>query len=163
MDTTVEWDIEVVMLFVFGLAVLMLIFLIWLIVISVKLKKTNKKYQAFMAGQDVADLHQVITIIQQKLQLSEGQIMQLQEQLSHLQQQWPLQKNKVGIVRFNPFGESGHNLSFAVAIVNEQQDGVVLSAIHNRETSLIYAKPVTQGNSIYKLTPEELAAIEQAE
>lgn len=67
-----------------------------------------------------------------------------------------------GVVRFNAFGDMGSDLSFAVALLDDEGDGVVLSAIQGREQSRLYAKPVRAGRSAYPLSPEELRAISAA-
>lgn len=71
-------------------------------------------------------------------------------------------KAHVGLLRYNPFEERGHDLSFSIAIVDDRNDGVVISSLHSRNESLVYAKPIVAGNSTYTLTPEEKEAITQA-
>jgi hypothetical protein len=70
-------------------------------------------------------------------------------------------KSKVGIHRYNAFSDTGSDLSFSVAILDEYQDGVLLTGIHNREQTYIYAKPIQRGQSQYTLSPEEKEAIIQ--
>lgn len=53
-------------------------------------------------------------------------------------------------------------MSFTLALLDENNDGVVLNGIYSREMSNIYAKPVTNGNSTYKITDEEKEAIKRA-
>ena len=69
---------------------------------------------------------------------------------------------KVGIVRYSAFKDTGSDLSFAVALLDENNDGVVFNGIYSREMSNIYAKPVEKGNSKYTLSNEELQAIDRA-
>jgi len=69
---------------------------------------------------------------------------------------------KVGVVRFNAFEDTGSDLSFAVAILDAQLNGVVISSLYGREESRVYAKPVEAGGSRYLLTDEERRAIEEA-
>lgn len=69
---------------------------------------------------------------------------------------------KVGIYRYNAYKDTGSDLSFTVALLNEKNDGVVLNGIYSREMSNIYAKPIDNGNSIYKLTEEETEALKRA-
>ena len=66
---------------------------------------------------------------------------------------------KVGIVRYSAFKDTGSDLSFAVALLDEKNDGVVFNGIYSREMSNIYAKPVENGNSEYTLSDEEKEAI----
>ena len=69
---------------------------------------------------------------------------------------------KVGIVRYSAFKDTGSDLSFAVALLDEKNSGVVFNGIYSREMSNIYAKPVENGNSKYTLSDEESQAIVKA-
>lgn len=69
---------------------------------------------------------------------------------------------KVGIVRYSAFKDTGSDLSFAVAMLDENNDGIVFNGIYSREMSNIYAKPVKNGNSEYTLSEEEKEAIRRA-
>lgn len=69
---------------------------------------------------------------------------------------------KIGIVRYSAFKDTGSDLSFALAMLNEKNDGIVLNGIYSREMSNIYAKPIENGNSKYTLSDEEVNAIEKA-
>ncbi len=69
---------------------------------------------------------------------------------------------KVGIVRYNAFQDTGSDLSFALALLDEKNNGVVLNGIYSREMSNIYAKPVENGKSKYTISEEENLAIEKA-
>ncbi len=62
---------------------------------------------------------------------------------------------KVGIVRYSAFKDTGSDLSFAVAMLDENNTGVVFNGIYSREMSNIYAKPVENGSSKYTLSSEE--------
>ena len=70
---------------------------------------------------------------------------------------------KVGIVRYNAYKDTGSDLSFTVALLDEKNDGIVFNGIYSREISNIYAKPVIGGKSEYTLTEEEKNAILRAE
>ena len=66
------------------------------------------------------------------------------------------------MVRYNAYKDTGSDLSFALAILNDNNTGIVLNGIYGRDTSNIYAKPVVNGNSEYALSKEEKEAIERA-
>lgn len=68
-------------------------------------------------------------------------------------------KSKVAMKRYNAFGERGNDLSFSLAILDDNHSGIVLSSLHNRENSYIYAKPIEQGETPYALSPEEKEVI----
>ena len=68
--------------------------------------------------------------------------------------------HKVGVLRFNPFKEVGGNQSFAIALLDSKNSGTVISSLHTREGSRVYAKPVENGESkLYPLTEEEKEVI----
>lgn len=69
---------------------------------------------------------------------------------------------KIGMVRYNAFRDTGSDLSFSLALLNEHNDGVVLNGIYARDMSNIYAKPIEGGKSKYVLSDEEKQAIEIA-
>jgi len=69
---------------------------------------------------------------------------------------------KVGVVRFNPFADTGGDQSFAVALLDAEGNGVVLSSLHGRADTRIFAKPVQGGRSKHALSDEEQDAIRKA-
>ena len=73
------------------------------------------------------------------------------------------QGHGVKIMRFNPFADVGGTQSFAVAIVNEEGDGVVFSSLYSRERMSVFAKPVSGGKSDVELTKEEATVITEAQ
>jgi hypothetical protein len=68
----------------------------------------------------------------------------------------------VGLVRYNPFRDTGGDQSFAIALADAQGDGLVLSSLHRRDITRVYAKPLLGWESTHPLTEEELQAIEEA-
>jgi hypothetical protein len=69
---------------------------------------------------------------------------------------------KVGVVRFNPFADTGGDQSFAVALLDAEGNGVVLSSLHGRADTRIFAKSVQRGRSKHALSDEEQDAIRKA-
>ncbi len=69
---------------------------------------------------------------------------------------------KVGIIRFNPFKESGGDQSFSIALLDENDNGVVITSLYGRQDNKVFAKPVGNGKSKYLLSEEERRAIEEA-
>jgi hypothetical protein len=69
---------------------------------------------------------------------------------------------RVGVVRFNPFPDTGGNQSFVVALLDAQGDGVVLSSLHARGGTRIYLKQVAAARAETALSDEETEAINRA-
>jgi hypothetical protein len=65
----------------------------------------------------------------------------------------------IGMVRFNPFEDTGSDQSFAIAVLDDRRDGVVISSLHGRANTRLFAKPVADGTSPHNLSAEESEAI----
>jgi hypothetical protein len=68
----------------------------------------------------------------------------------------------VGLVRYNPFQDTGGDQSFALALLDKMGNGVVISSLHTRTATRFYAKPVKGGTSSLSLSDEEAKALKQA-
>jgi hypothetical protein len=69
---------------------------------------------------------------------------------------------KVAVIRYNPFADTGGDQSFAIALLDSLGNGVVLSSLHSRTDTRVFAKPVQSGRSRYQLSDEERDAIKKA-
>lgn len=145
-----------------GLLVLVLILLIRSFMLSSKLKRLRKSYTQFMQGTGVEELENVIINLKQRLDAQEEGHSKLKQSVQSIGETLKNKKGNIGIHRYNAFAERGSDLSFSIAVVNDGEDGMVLSGIHGREQTFVYAKPVKDGKSQYPLTPEELEAISLA-
>ena len=67
-----------------------------------------------------------------------------------------------GLVRYNPFEDTGGNQSFAVALLDDHGDGVVVSSLHARQNTRVYAKAISGGRSEAALSDEEAEALRMA-
>lgn len=150
---------------VIAVAALLLIAIIQFILILAtqsKVRKLRKKYSAMINSQGVDNLEDVLIKLHQQVDKQQQTIESQQKAVDELIKQQPLHKSKVAITRYNAFADKGSDLSFSIAIVDEQKDGVVITGIHSREGGYIYGKPVEKGQSKYSLTPEEVKVIEEA-
>jgi hypothetical protein len=68
----------------------------------------------------------------------------------------------VGVVRYNPFEDTGSNQSFALALLDDRADGVVISSLHSRQATRLYLKPISGGRSEAALSAEETEALKKA-
>jgi len=127
-----------------------------------RINRLEKVRREFFASGLKKDLEQIL--IDQNRMLSKIN-QTLKEQDGSLTELYKNNRNnfqKIGFIRFNPFDDSGGNISFALALLNDHDDGVVVSSLHGREGTRVYAKAVKSGLSESKLTEEELKAIKQA-
>ena len=86
----------------------------------------------------------------------------MEEDIANINKKLKKSIRGVETVRFNPFGDQGSNQSFAIGMLNEDKDGVVISSLYSRERMSIFAKPIKGGTSDYELTEEEKEALKKA-
>lgn len=141
------------------LGVLSLATLILLIATLSRLGKTRRRYEALMRGPNGNDLEQILLAQANGISEDHERIALLERQASDLRSQLRRCTQNVGVVRFNAFPDVGADLSFAIALLDEEGNGVAVSALYGREESRVYAKPVVAGESTYLLTGEEKEAI----
>ncbi|MEF2969211.1 DUF4446 family protein [Paenibacillus sp. M1] len=142
-----------------GLAVFIVWLIIWNFMQGSKLRKMRRKYNQMMEGTGIEDLESLLI----DLKIGQGKIedaqAEQQQQIGRISALLPKQKAKVGIKRYNAFGERGNELSFSVAFVDDLKNGVVITGLYSRDGSYVYAKALTKGESPHALSPEELEAI----
>ncbi|CAH1224420.1 hypothetical protein PAECIP111893_05119 [Paenibacillus plantiphilus] len=142
-----------------GLAVIVLLLIIRTMLLSSRLKKLSRNYEQFMSGTGVDDLDRVIIEMKERLGQQEQGHRILKETVEAMGLLLKQKRGNIGIHRYNAFAERGNDLSFSIAVINDYEDGMVLSGLHSREQTFVYAKPVKAGQSEYPLTPEEKQAI----
>ncbi len=139
------------------------ILLIAFLVATAKISKLNRKYKEFMQklgnGKNIEEDLENYMYRVERVEKQNGEINSVIKGLDK-----DLKKciQKIGIVRYNAFKDVGSDLSFTLALLDENDDGVVLNGIYSREMSNIYAKPVEKGKSSYTLSEEEQEAIKKA-
>ena len=145
------------------LIIINLILLIGFIITILKTEKLKKNYENFMKklgnGKTIEEdlenyMYRVERVERQNAEITSF-IQTLDKNLENCIQ-------KIGIVRYNAFKDTGSDLSFTLALLDEKNNGVVLNGIYSREMSNIYAKPVKEGKSQYTLSEEEQEAIKRA-
>lgn len=137
--------------------------IILLILNHLKLTKLKNEYSEFMKklgnGKNIDENLKVYMDRVQKVEDLNKEIIQYCESLDKTVDTCI---QKIGIVRYNAFKDVGSNLSFTLALLNNNNNGVVLNGIYSRDNSNIYAKPIKDGKSEYVLSDEEKEAIEKA-
>ena len=136
--------------------------LLSILVVTIWIIITEKRLKRFFIGKKAKDLEDTIIIL-------ESEIMKLKEAREKIEKDIELinQKLKKSVrgletIRFNPFPDQGSNQSFAIGILNEEEDGVVISSLYSRERMSIFAKPIKAGKSEYELTGEEKEVLKKA-
>lgn len=138
------------------------IMFILILILFVRVSALKRRLRALLGNSEAKDIEEAIIQSHQQLaQMKEDQGW-LRKELNMLAEQAKKMKARTAIVRYNAFHETGSDLSFSIAIVDEAGNGLVLTGIHNRAETQMYAKPLENGKSKYSLSPEEIEAINQA-
>ena len=128
-----------------------------------KLKKINKNYKTFMKKLGNGNnIEEILKKYIQKVEEVDGKNKEIMEYCNRLEKDISLCIKKIGMVRYSAFKDTGSDLSFALALLNEKNDGVILNGIYSREMSNIYAKQVKEGKTNNKLSEEEEKALQIA-
>lgn len=152
-------NLETVVLIIVGLLVLALFFFI---INTVRLNQLHRRYQQLMRGVNKANLEELIFKQSEQIKDLREQVAQIREKQAEVHQDIKESLGPIGMVRYNAFNDVGSDLSYSVAILNRDKNGVVLTSLYGREDSRTYAKPIENGDSKYKLTDEEKEALQIA-
>jgi hypothetical protein len=136
-------------------AVAILIGAIWMII-------TEKRLKRFFLGKKAKDLEDTIVALEAEIAKLNKAKENTEKDLIIINDK--LRKSVRGLetVRFNPFPDQGSNQSFAIGILNEEGDGLVMSSLYSRDRMSVFAKPIKNGKSEYELTSEEKEALQKA-
>ena len=150
-------------IFVYILTSILFVMFILYIINCIKLSKIRKDYTAFM--KKLGNGNNLEEILKKYMERVEEINIKNHELLSYcnkLDEDMSKCIQKIGIVRYSAFKDTGSDLSFALALLDDDNSGVVLNGIYSREMSNIYAKPVKNGSSDYSISAEERQAIDIA-
>lgn len=92
----------------------------------------------------------------------EKRVEKISQGLEDSKKQGNFSIQKVGIVRYNPFSNVGGDQSFSIALLDGNNNGIVITSLFSREGNRVYGKPIKGGTSEYSLSKEEKQAIEKA-
>lgn len=146
---------------ILGLVLLVLILIIIMCVNAIKMKKLKKRFEKFMSKEDV-NLEELLVQYTKKLNVLLQNEKEMQTSIEYMEKVVKNCVQKVGVVRYQAIQNMGADLSYTVALLDENNDGVVFNGIYGRDGCYTYAKPIKDGKSSYNLSEEELQAIEKA-
>jgi hypothetical protein len=147
-------DIILVFLFLFLVA--------WNVWLELKLRRERSRTTHFFKGKKAEDLESVLSELFKKQKSTDERMQKALSKIKFLDKSALQSVQKVGLIRFNPFSDLGSNQSFSVAFLDQKDDGVVISSLHAKEGTRIYAKPIKHGESEYPLSKEEDEAIKKS-
>ena len=156
MDSTSS-GLAIAALAIAAVVLLVLVALLWR-----RLASLERRLTALTRGGDGTSLESTLRATLERVGALSGGVEQLRGRTSVLEALQKVAIQRTGLVRYNPFEDTGGNQSFAVALLDANGDGLVISSLHARQNTRIYAKSVVGGRSEAALSDEESEALRQA-
>ena len=150
------------MYLIIALFLVQVVLFILLININMKYNRLKAAYTTFLKGKDGKNLEESFFEKFRLLDEVEKIAKENKEEVRNLRKQVQKTYQKVGIVRYYAFNEMGGNLSFVLTMLNDQNSGWLLNAMHSREGCYTYIKEIINGKSYVELGEEEKESLERA-
>ena len=145
-----------------GLVGAFVVLILLLILVVRRVVRVDRRLRAITRGEEGGSLEGVLDAHLEKVYGLSREVERLVGRTSALEAAGVRAFQRVGLVRFNPFEDTGGNQSFALALLDAEGNGWVLSSLHARTGTRVYAKAIRGGRSDAALSDEETAAIRQA-
>ena len=145
-----------------GIAAVLLIILIMLIVLTVKYTKVKKRYDKFMRGKNAASLEDDMNGVFEDMKLLKNNVDKNRKDIRALYKNMGKTFQKLGIVKYDAFKQMGGQLSFSLALLDENDNGFILNSVHSSEGCYSYTKEVRNGTCSISLGEEEQQALDMA-
>ena len=147
---------------IIGLAALTLVLMILTLVCFSQYRKLYRRYDMFMRGKDAETLEDIILDLMDEAAVRQATDKEGRDQLKSLSRQVRAIYQKIGILKYNAFKGMGGNLSFVIALLDDNNSGFILNSVHSREGCYLYMKDVEKGSTDVLLGAEEKEALERA-
>lgn len=144
-------------------SVILVIFGVWLAVLSAAFYWLFTFFRKLTKGSREGDLVKVLDRILKIQAKTNTDLSLLKKEIGQLEKEGQLHIQKVGVIRFNPFAETGGDHSFVLTLLDGSDSGVILTCLHTRERTRVYLKAIEKGKSEQELSGEEKRALKVAQ
>lgn len=135
----------------------------FIIVLFVKHTNLRKKYKKFMSGADGESLENQILLRFEEVDVLKQGEKRIATDIDAIRENLMITYQKTGIVKYDAFKEMGGKLSFVLALLNKENNGIVINSVHSsREGCYVYLKEIINGESFLELSEDEKNALNQA-
>ena len=145
------------------LAIVVIVQTVWLVVLSILLIRALKHYQLLIGKTKKQNLKAILESVLKKTEEHDIADQALSNRCEEIEKKGLKHMQKVGFLRFNPFSDTGGDQSFVLSLLDGEDNGLILSSLHGRESTRIYAKAIKKGEGEnLELSKEEQEAIKRA-
>lgn len=150
-----------------GIVIIVLLILVIILVVqaisgSMRLSRLERKYKMFMKGSDAQSLEK--TFVRKFAQID--RLYEAKEEhensINHIKKSFDRIFSKYGVEKYDAFDDVGGKLSFALALLDKENTGLILNAVHSRDNCFLYLKEIVKGESYVMLSQEEVEALRKA-
>jgi len=135
---------------------------IWLLTLSVLYYYLYRFLNNLVSGVEEKNLKKVLEQIMNTQKASKKGLSEVRAEIARLEKAGELHVQKVGLLRFNPFRETGGDHSFSIAMLDGNDTGYILTGLHTRERTRVYLKQINKGSSDVKLSIDEKKTLSKA-
>lgn len=146
----------------FGLIIAVIILLIIIIVLLKSVSSLERRYRKFMRGVNNKNLEELIVNYLDKIDEVKANSDELKSVYNELDSRIKGCIQKTSIIRYRAFDDVGSDLSFSIALLDDNNNGTIITGIYGRNESTTYAKPIDKGISRYDLSEEEQHVLQDA-
>lgn len=145
-----------------ALAILVIVLIILNIVSFVKISNIKKRLRKFMKGKDARSLEKEIIALHEDNKFLKNMTDTNKKDIRDLNKRFAKAFQKIGLVKYDAYQQMGGLLSFSLALLDEDNNGLILNSVHSTEGCYTYTKEVVYGECKLELSNEEKVALDQA-
>lgn len=149
-------------IFIIILASIVGILLILSIVQFIQIRKLKKMIKAFTTGKSGANLEKTIISLVEDNKFLKNDVKSNRREINHIYKRLETTYQKMGLVKYDAFQQMGGQLSFSLALLDENNTGFIINSVHSTEGCYSYTKQIRNGESAIDLSEEEAEALAMA-
>lgn len=157
-DTLKNYDIIIILALIITVIILFFI----QIINRIQINQLEKKFRRMMKGTSAKNIEEMIVEYNDNVEKVYDSSKKIEQLFSEVKENLEDCIQKFSIVRYRAFDDVGSDLSFSIALLNDKNDGFVITGIYGRNECTTFAKPIENGISKYDLSDEEKTAIKNA-
>lgn len=154
-----SFDLGYLLVGILVLAILVLVLLILLCVQISKVNKLKKRLDQFLLGKDGATLEQDILQLFEDNQFLKNMEEKDRKDINTIFKRMQTMYQKMGLVRYDAFNQMGGQLSYSLALLDENDNGFIINSVHSTEGCYSYSKEIRNGDNSISLSEEEAEAL----
>ena len=162
MNMLIDTINELMPYLIVGMTIIIILLFIMVIVLFKALGRVESRYKRLMRGTNNNSLEKMLLERLSSIEDAKETSQKALKECEKLEIKMKECIQKVAIMRYKAFENVGSDLSFSIAMLDDKNDGVILTGIYGRQESTTYAKPIDKGISRYDLSEEELYVLNEA-